>query len=332
MSGRTDANRHDSAAPSSGSHRSASTVDRQPIGWAAASTTLVLAALWGGNAVAVKYSVSTLEPIAVAGVRFAMATLFMLVWCRVEGTSLRLRRDQIRPAVLLGFLLFVQISLFTVGTDWSNSSHSAPFISTFIFWVAGIEHFVTRTDRLSPRRWIGLLIAAGGVVLIFAVKPDANAAGTPFPDSTDRPHLMGDLVLVASAGVLGVKLTYTRHALKVVGPGKLIFWHDLIGVGFFAIASAIFEETSWDDFTGEAIIGLLYQGVVVGGFCFAMYARLLRRHSASQLSVFSFATPLFGIALAVLFRGDELSPWLGISSVCVVVGIYLVNSKVQRSL
>ncbi len=332
MSGPIDTDQTESTAGESGPHRLAPVGHLEPIGWAAAGMTLLLAALWGGNAVAVKYSVGTLEPIAVAGVRFTLATLFMLVWCRVEGTSLRLRREQVRPAVFLGFLLFVQISLFTVGTDWSNSSHSALFISTFIFWVAGIEHFVTRTDRLSPRRWIGLLIAAGGVILIFAVKPDAGVAAAHASGSTDQPHLLGDLVLVASAGVLGVKLTYTRHALKVIGPGKLIFWHDLIGVGFFAIASAIFEETSWDDFTGEAIIGLLYQGVVVGGFCFAMYARLLRRHSASQLSVFSFATPLFGIALAVLFRGDELSPWLGIAAICVVVGIYLVNSRARGSL
>ena len=56
-----------------------------------------------------------------------------------------------------------------------------------------------------------------------------------------------------------------------------------------------------------------------------MQARLLTRHSASGLSVFSFATPLFGVKLAVIFRGEELSGWLGVAAVCVAAGIYFVN-------
>jgi drug/metabolite transporter (DMT)-like permease len=132
--------------------------------------------------------------------------------------------------------------------------------------------------------------------------------------------------LVISSIVLGVKIVYTKYALKVVEPGKLILWHNVIGMVLLAAYSVVFEEFAVSGLTNPAIGGLLYQGLVVAGFCFATHAKLLKRHSASRLSVFSFATPLFGVAIAFVFRGDPLSPWLFVSGLCVAIGILLVNT------
>lgn len=304
----------------------------RPIGSAAASLCILLAALWGGAPVAISYSVDTLPPVAVAGLRFVLATLFMLFWCRAEGTDLSLRPGQLTPSLVLGLLLFAQIALFTYGVRESNSSHATLFINTFIFWVAAIEHFVTRTARLSLARWLGLLLAGAGVVLILGTTEPPAASDMTDGPKRDVPTLFGDAFLLASAVLLAAKLIYTKAATRRVEPGKLIFWHDLIGVGLFAIYSAVFETTTWRQFTVPAVLGLLYQGLVVAGFCFAVQAHLLKRHSASQIAVFSFLTPLFGIAISVLFRGDPLSPWLLVSGGCVAAGILIVTRPLPKSL
>ena len=74
-------------------------------------------------------------------------------------------------------------------------------------------------------------------------------------------------------------------------------------------------------------MSLVYQGVFVAGICFALQALLLRHHSASQISVFSFATPLFGVGTGILLRGDRMTPMLMVAAVCVAIGILLVNLK-----
>ena len=51
-------------------------------------------------------------------------------------------------AFLIMFLIFTQISSFNIGVVMTNSSHGAMLINTFVFWVAAIEHFVTRNVRL----------------------------------------------------------------------------------------------------------------------------------------------------------------------------------------
>ena len=309
-----DSSRHCDALPlKTDTHQSDSS---PPIGLAAAGLALLTVALWGGNPVAMKYSLSGFPVIAIAAMRFGIAAVFMLFWCRVTGNSIRLKRGQRMTAFVTGFLLFAQISLFNLGVKYSSTSHTTVIINTFIFWVVVIEHFITGQHALSWRSIFGLICAALGVMLLTVSSEEAQV---------DRPTFVGDLILMASAVVLGVKIVYTKRAVRSIAPGTLILWHDIIGVALFILVSLTFESGEAWRYRPEAVIGLLYQGVVVAGVCFALQAVLLRQYSASQISVFSFATPLVGVTLSVVLRGDRLSPWLIVAGVLVAAGILLVN-------
>ena len=100
-----------------------------------------------------------------------------------------------------------------------------------------------------------------------------------------------------------------------------------MAVVLFFLASISFEEVDPEGFTRPAVLGLLYQGILVAGFCFAVQAHLLKKHVASQISIFSFSTPLFGLTAAMLIRSDAYSPWLLASAGLVALGIWLVQRK-----
>lgn len=302
-------------------------VSSVPLDTPAASLVLLTAALWGGTPVAIRFASESFPPVTMAGLRFVIAAGFMLIWCRFERTELRLRRDQLIWAMGLAVILFLQISAFNVGVVLSNSSHGAMLINTFVFWVVALEHLVTRTDQLTLRKLLGLVVAAAGVVLILTVD---QAGSVDESVHRDNPSVTGDLVLILSAALLAIRIIYTKRALAVMETGKLIFWQDILGVWLFLGYAFAWESFRPADVAPAALWGLLYQGLVVAGFCFAMHARLLRKHSASRLAVFSFTTPLFGVLLANGLRGDRLSPWLLVSAACVAVGIYLVNTGRQR--
>ncbi len=306
---------------------------QQPLSVTTAALCVLMSALWGANSVAVKFSTVDIPAIATALVRFLLASVFMLFWCRWEGVGLSLKRTQFTPVVIAGLLLFAQISTFHLGVALSNSSHATLFVNTYVFWVAALEAFVMRASRLSWNRVLGLLIAGSGVFLIVMMDPQQSSEST----RGDPPSLTGDLFLLASGFLLGVKIIYTKHALRYIQPGALTFHSGLVGVLLFAVYTTLFEGVNLLSVTPAVVwrfsvehtpslLGLLYQGVVVAGFCFALSTLLLRRHAASKISVFSFASPLFGLTFSVLFRGDRLSPWLAVSAVCVIVGIWLVTA------
>jgi drug/metabolite transporter (DMT)-like permease len=292
-------------------------------GAAAVGLSLLTAALWGGTSVASAFAIDSFPPVAVGGIRFGLAAVFMLGWCRWERAPLGLKSYQWWPSIISGVLLFLQISTFNWGQARTTSSHATLYINTYIFWVAAIEHFVTQQYRLSLRQFGGLVVAAAGVVMlvITTARPGAAAQAS----GMDQATLLGDGLMLLSAFILAVKVIQTKHAVRTVPPGTLTLWHDIIGVSLFAAWSAMFETIDVGHINPSAVGALLFIGICVSGFCFATQAWLLQRHSASIVSVFSFATPVFGVALAVLLRGDELSPWLLVSGVCVAAGIVLVT-------
>ena len=280
--------------------------------------------LWGGTAVANAFAIDQLPPVLVGAIRFGMASVFMLFWCRVEGASLWLpRRRDWRNALILGLLLFLQISTFNIGLAASTASHATLFVNSFIFWVAIYEQFIARSIRLQWWQSGGLLLAAAGSALLLL---DNKAS----PTSVDRVTLFGDCVLALSGFFLGIKIVYTKHAVKDASPGALILWHDIIGTVMFLACSLAFETMPKVTLTMPTILALVYAGLLVSGFCFAANAWLLQQHGASQVSVFSFATPVCGVTLGVLFRGDQLSLWLALAGACVAVGIYLVNMPARQ--
>ena len=311
----------------------AATTGDEPLSLVAVGLVMLTVVLWAGTPVAIRFSTDLLPPFSVSGIRFALAAIFMLGWTFAHGTSVKLERENLVPPLIAGFLMFLQIGTFTLGVHMSNASHGSIFINTFIFWVVGIEHFVTKEKSLSIRKSAGLILAAAGVLLILK-----SAEQPPGVVIEEAASIEGDLLLLLSALLLGIKISWTKHSLKTIHPDCFIFWHHVFGVILFVIYGAVIErfdpriltELSRED-VRAAWWGLLYQGLAVAGLCFAIQARLLKKHSASRISVFSFATPLFGILFAVLLRGDPLSPWLFLAGVAVAAGILLVNLENRKS-
>ncbi len=276
---------------------------------------ITIVMLWGGNSVAVSFSVDTLPPVAVAAIRFAMGTAVLFFWCLVERTPFRINRHETWMSLIAAFLLFAQISTFNVGVQYSNSTHGAMLVNTFIFFVAAIEH-VTGADRLNLRRVIGFILAGSGVVFVMQTRNQGTVAET---------FLLGDALLLLSAALLAVRVIYVRHAVQTMRPSTLMFWHSVFGVGMFAGWSLATESFDDAQLTMPAMLGLLYQGVIVAGLCFVLHASLLTKHSASQVSVFSFATPIFGVAFSVALRGEPFNGLVILGAICVAAGIWLVT-------
>ncbi len=295
----------------------------RPIGVRSVLLVLLITILWSGNPVAVRYSVDTLPPVFVAAVRFTLATLLMYVWCCAEGSRLRLRPGQGVPCILAGIGMFLQIATFNVGVTMSSSSHATMLVNTYVFWVLIIEHLILRSAGWQVRKFVGVLLAAVGVVLVVTRSGDSGMAA----ESGDVPTLRGDLILLGSALILACKTLYVKSALRKIEPGKLVFWQNLVSVGLFFAWSGLTETVDASRVTSATVLAIAYQGIFVGGLCFAIQAVLLRHHAASQIAVFSFATPLCGVLLAVLLRGDPLTPWLFLAAACVAIGILLVNLR-----
>ena len=293
--------------------------DLRPISFTSAVLATTCAALWGGLAVAVRYTQEELPPLATAGCRFALGAALLAPTVRWQGASLMLKPAQWLAVWPVGVLLFLQIGSFHFGMAHTNSAHGSVLIGSNPVFVALVAHFLLHGDRVSPGKLFGLLVAFAGLLAIVA---GARQSSAP---SLDPATLFGDGVILASSVLIGVNTVFSKRALVVVEASKLLLWSYLLATGLFFGASLALESDAPWRFTPAAVGGLLYQGVVIAWFCFLIWTGLLRQHRASQVAVFGFAQPLCGIAFGVWLRGDPLTAELAAGALAVALGIVLVT-------
>src|SRR5438552_18890546 len=94
-----------------------------------------------------------------------------------------------------------------------------------------------------------------------------------------------------------------------------------------ALAAHLSENPMREPPSGLAIASLLYQTVWVVALTYIAWFALIQRYSASQLSTFTFLTPLFGIGAGHFVLGEPLTPAFAAAAVLVVSGLVLVNRR-----
>jgi drug/metabolite transporter (DMT)-like permease len=73
------------------------------------------------------------------------------------------------------------------------------------------------------------------------------------------------------------------------------------------------------------MLSVLYQGVIIGAFCFTIWIWLIRRHAASRVAVFGFIAPLVGVLLGAFALHEPISAALVVSAALVALGIVFAN-------
>lgn len=281
----------------------------------ASSLILLTAILWGGNSVSIKIALLGMSPLGLAGVRFLIGGLVVLACAVASNVSLRLVRGEHGALAWLVFLFLAQIILLNEGTHHTLAARSTVLICVYPFFTAVFAHLFIPGDRLSRMKILGMVLSFAGIVLIFAESLKLD----------ELSHLPGDLMVLASGVLLGARQVYTKRLTQGIHPYKLLVWQSALSLPVFGLLAGLFERDETYRFTINVIAAILYQGIVVAGFCFVVFVSLLRRYSATSLGVFGFITPVFGVLASHMLLHEELSPTLLASMVLVGAGIAIVN-------
>jgi drug/metabolite transporter (DMT)-like permease len=279
-------------------------------------TALLLAALWGGNPVATKLGLADAPPLRLAAMRFALGGLTVLayVWLTRRRAVFTLRRGEWRPICALGFLLAIQVGLMNVGLDRTTAAHGTVLVNSYAIHTVVLAHFFMPGDRLTAAKLGGVIVAYGGIVLLFAGSL-----------SLDSGTLLGDLIVMVSALLLGERTVYLARAVQRLDPMKLLLGQSAIGSTCLLLASLWLEADTATRYTLSLGASLFYQGLVVAGFNFVVNAWLHQIYRPSALAICSLTSPIFGVLLAAVVAGDHLTPPLLASSVMVALGVGLAT-------
>lgn len=282
---------------------------------------LSLCALWGGTIPAVKISLQGLPPVAVALCRFSIALVCLLFFCVVTRTTWQLPGGFHKALILFSLIFVAQFSFLYLGIQLISASRSVVILHTFPLFVALLAHFFIPNDRLNWWKVMGLVLAFLGIFLVF-VEPSVTGGSTK--------TLTGNLLVLVGAFLLGTLMIYIKFLVRDLSAFQITVWQMIYGVPLFFLLSFSLERGAAYELTAAVVAALVYQGVVVAGFCFVAWIYLMKRYAASKLNAFQFSTPIFGVILSWMILGETVSPTLLAGVSLVAGGIYLVSSGPGR--
>ena len=272
---------------------------------------LVLATLWGASYTFIRVAVATIPPITLIAGRTAIAGALLLIIMRWRGV--RMPRDAatwrrfLFQACLNSVIPWTMIAWGerTLDAGLATILNSTSPIFTFFLTLA-----VARHEALTSRKLFGVVAGMAGICLIVGVQALAGFG----------EQLTAQIVTVAAAICYAGAAIFSR-GFKGLDPMAPAAGSLVCGAAILIPVGLVVEQPWTLTPSTNSLLALVGLAVFSTAAAFVIYFRLIQTLGSVGTTAQAYLRVPIGVALGVLFLGEQLSPtaWIGLA--CVVVGV-----------
>lgn len=281
---------------------------------------IVCCAFWGFQQILIKVAATEVPPLWQATVRFWGATALLWLWCVARGVPLFNRDGTLGAGLLAGLLFAGEFSFIYLGLQFTSASRLTVFLYTSPFVVALLLPRVVPSETLRRVQWAGLSIAFVAVALAFS---EGFLQASPVAGQW-RGDAMG-----LAAGILWGLTTLTIRASRMASASaeKTLFYQVAVTAAVAPVLSLLLGEPWGFHYSARAWGSIALQSVVGAFASYLTWMWMLRHYPATQMSTFTFLTPVFALVFGVLLLGEPLTVQLMLALAGVALGIVLVSRR-----
>jgi drug/metabolite transporter (DMT)-like permease len=280
---------------------------------------LALGFMWGTSYVFIRLGVETLPTFTLIAARLGIGLLLL-------ASVVRLAREPLpRSPRIYGHLVVMAVvnivlpfALITTAERSVDSNLAAILNGSVPLVVIVLAALVLHDEPLTVNRLVGLVVGYLGVVVL--VSHDLFEA-------TGQSSLEGELALIGSTVCYGAGAVYARHTMRGLRP----MIPALFQVGFaFVISSLVAllaEDAPAVEWTANAVIAVVWLGVLGSGLAYLVNFRLLARIGATRTSLVAYLLPVVGIISGALMFNEQVDARVIGGTVLILAGVALVNSR-----
>jgi len=278
---------------------------------------VLLTLLWGCHYPAVKISNLGFSPIFNALLRSSIASVLGILYCLSIKEPLFHRDRRLFHGFVVGMLFGLEFVCLYLGMFYTDAARATILVNTSPFIVA-LGAYLFLRERVGILKIIGLALAFAGVYLVFQGKPRTWSSSM----------LFGDVLELGAAVFWGATTVYIKKYLAGrVHPIHTFLYQLVFSIPIIFLCSCLLEEKWILNVDTAAVLALLYASIVVAFASYLTWFKLIHTYPVSQLAVFTFLSPFFGVASGAVILGEQLTAGLIFGLLFVSAGIYLANYK-----
>ena len=295
------------------------TVPRRPT-WKTLLAFAIIYFVWGSTFLAIRVGVREVPPFLLAAMRFLVAGVVLYGWMIVRGERSPSARQWASASLLAVLIFVIDYGLLFWAERRVPSGVAAVMMATIPAFTALSEITILRTQRLTVRLALALLIGLGGVAVL--VSRSLNLGGAPI----DR---VGAVALIIASMSWSVASALARKlplpSSKAVSSGA-----QMLAGGIFLglTAAALGELRGFDPWTVSrgawlALLYLIVAGSIIG---FTAYVWLIHHESPTKVGTYAYVNPVVAVLLGYFLAGEALGLRTILGTMCVLISVLVITT------
>jgi drug/metabolite transporter (DMT)-like permease len=275
--------------------------------------------IWGLNYAVMKWLYQYFHPMAMNPIRFAIASVTMMLIIRSRGETLRIDRVDWRGVIWLGILgntLYQFCYVFGLARTTAGNAALLMALSPVFAFLIGVG---TNREKFSPGVLTGIVLSlAGAAAIVVFGSGELSLIGS----------WGGNLLMICAAVIWGWQSAEATRFLPKYGAIHLTVSTMIVGTVVMLPMSLPWLTTQ--NFRGIppiAWLGLAFSALLSITYSYFVWAYALRRIGVSHTSVFNNVTPIVAVLSGWYLLGERPSIAQLAGVVLVLTGVLMVRTK-----
>jgi drug/metabolite transporter (DMT)-like permease len=287
---------------------------------------IITTVLWSSSLIFAKLIFAEVGPIVFVALRYTLACPFLLVVTLQHKKKQTIQDVKINWKILLVAGLsgpFISQILQYVGLDLTTASDALLLMNlTPIFAVILASPILS--EKITPEKVIGLILATTGAILIVAnTTPEFTAVGIW--------RLVGDLIVIVSTIFFAVNGIAGKIAMKSVDAISTTFYSTLFVVPFIWVSAILLDDVMvLFTMSLQAWIIVLWVGIVNTAIAFILYYESMKNIEASLVQIMLNLIAVWGVLMSVFILDETVTYLQILGGAITVVGVVIAQLAQAR--
>jgi drug/metabolite transporter (DMT)-like permease len=279
--------------------------------------------VWAANFIVVKDAITVLPPVGFTFLRYALASVTLLIFLRWSLGAIRLPRPDTLRILLLGGLGFgIYQILWTVGLQSIPAGDSALLIAATPVFTAVIAVLI-RVDTLSPVRAVGVAMSFIGVAIVIGAGVGIELTGSPIGFAlTLGAALCWATYTAFGAIVLRQHSPLVLTTFATIG-GTLV----LAPIGLAQLAAPGAVNADGTDDVVKVVLAIVYSGVFAAAIANVVIFHGVQLLGPTRITTIQALVPAMAVVLAAIFLGEAIRPAQIVGGAIIVGGVALTRLR-----
>lgn len=274
--------------------------------------------VWGSTFLAIRVGVREVPPFLLAAMRFFVAGVVLYGWMIARGGRTPSAR-QWRSAFLLAVLIFVlDYGLLFWAEQRVPSGIAAVMMATIPVFMALSEIIFLRTQNLSLRLALALLVGIGGVAVLMS--NSLSLGGQPI-DKAGASALIIAAISWSAASALTRKLPLP--ASKVMSSAAQMLAGGVL-LALTAAALGEFRNFHPGTVSRGAWLALLYLIVAGSVVAYTAYVWLIHHESPTKVGTYAYVNPVVAVLVGYFFGGEAIGLRTVLGTLFVLISVVVI--------